>query len=253
MIPALATRRLDADLACGALPARARARPRHGHAGPRSRSPERRPVQDARGCHVRLDAVPPDRRLDRRLDLRRDLRQPTCDGTRRATTARCPCPGRSEPGDRPSPPGRDPAAVHRSGHGGDHTDLPRRRRIRDRRLPAHLAPARGAAPRDRRLRKGSARASPHRARTARTENSSGSSARSRAADARPISIDGSSRNPIVELTPAEAWLLGRLATVGTPRTHAATVHDAGGGRRAHRRSAPSRLPDDRPPTTANSS
>ena len=45
------------------------------------------------------------------------------------------------------------AAVHRSVHGGDHTDLPRRGRLRDRRLPPDLAAARGAAPRDRRDRR----------------------------------------------------------------------------------------------------
>ena len=147
--PALASRRLDADLACGALPARARSWPRDGHAGPCSRGPERRPVPDARGCHLRLDAFPPDRRRDRRLDLRSDLRQPTCDGTRRTTTSRCPCSSGSEPGDRASSARGDPAAVHRSVHGRDYTDLPRRRRVRHSRLPAHLATTRSAAPRDR--------------------------------------------------------------------------------------------------------
>ena len=49
----------------------------------------------------------------------------------------------------------------------------------------------------------------------------------------------------VELTPAEAWLLGRLATSGTLEHRQTKADDAGGGRRAHRRAAPPRLPHDR--------
>jgi EmrB/QacA subfamily drug resistance transporter len=117
-----------------------------GHAGPCSRGPERRSVPDAWGCHFRLDAFPPDRRIDRRFDLRSDLRQPACDGTRRTTTRRCPCSGRSKPRDRASPARGDPSAVHRSSHGRDNADLPGRCRVRHSRLPAHLASPGSAAP-----------------------------------------------------------------------------------------------------------
>ena len=108
---------------------------------------------------------------------------------------RRPHPGRGEPCDRASPARGDPAAVHRSGHGGADADLPRRRRIRDRSLSCsrgYCERCRSARPH---RRKGSARASPRRAKTAQTESSNGSSARSRADECEPTSTDGSSRSP----------------------------------------------------------
>ena len=48
----------------------------HGHAGARARRPELGRLQVPRRRQLRLDALPPDRRLDRRRRVRRDLRQP---------------------------------------------------------------------------------------------------------------------------------------------------------------------------------
>ena len=67
-----------------------------------------------------------------------------------------PRPGRGEPRARPPPPGGGPTAVHRGVHRGDHADLPRRGRLRDRRLPASpgcCARCRSARPRRRRDRR----------------------------------------------------------------------------------------------------
>ncbi len=194
-LPALAACRLDADLAGGALHARARARPRAGDAGAGARSPERRPLRAARRRHVRLDALPADRRLDRRLDLRRDLRQPACDRARRPAPARRPRAGGRQSRGRQAAARGGQAAVHRSVHGRAPARLPRRDRLRGRRVPAHLAAARGAAAGDRSRRKGSARASPHRAKTAPTTSWNGSSAPSRAAEHAPRPTGESSTRP----------------------------------------------------------
>ena len=76
-VPALAARGRDADLARADRGGRPRPRARRGDAGARARGAERgRPAGDGRR-DLRVDALPPDRRLDRRLDLRRDLREPS--------------------------------------------------------------------------------------------------------------------------------------------------------------------------------
>ena len=75
-LPPQPARGCDADVGRGRLHADPRPRPRDGDAGARARGAERRRLPAARRRHVRLDARPPDRRLDRRLGLRRDLHQP---------------------------------------------------------------------------------------------------------------------------------------------------------------------------------
>ena len=140
-LPAVTARGLDADLARRRLHAGARARPRHGDAGTRSRSAERRFVRAARRRHIRFDALPPDRRVDRRLHLRRDLRQPAGDGAPRPRAPRRPRPGRREPGGRPPAAGRCASAVHRVVHGRAPAGVSRRERIRGGRVPAHVAAA----------------------------------------------------------------------------------------------------------------
>ena len=71
-----------------ALHARARARARDGDAGARARGAERRRLRVPRRRHLRLDALPPDRRLDRRRGVRRDLRQPARGEPRAAASRR---------------------------------------------------------------------------------------------------------------------------------------------------------------------
>ena len=66
--------------------------PRHGDAGAGARRPElRRPSHDGRRDE-RLDAFPPDRRLDRRRTLRNDLRQPPAGRARLAPAVECANP-----------------------------------------------------------------------------------------------------------------------------------------------------------------
>ena len=106
LLPALAARRGHARWKASALHARARARARNGDAGARARRPERRPVRAARSRHLRIHALPPDRRLDRRRALRGDLRQPAAVRARRSPPARdraCRAPSARE-SRRPAPP-----------------------------------------------------------------------------------------------------------------------------------------------------
>ena len=65
----------------------------HGLAGARARRPELGRLQVPRRRQLRLDALPPDRRLDRRRRLRRDLRQPAHEQPRRDAAG-----GRARPG-----------------------------------------------------------------------------------------------------------------------------------------------------------
>ena len=92
--------RLDADMADGAVHARARPRARHDDAGARARRTERRALRAARRRHLRLDALPTGRRLDRRRPLRRDLRQPARHRARRRAPAGRRAAGRGEPRSR---------------------------------------------------------------------------------------------------------------------------------------------------------
>ena len=62
------------------------------------------PYRAARRRHLRLDALPADRRLDRRRALRRDLREPARDRARRRPSARRRAAGRGEPRDRRGAP-----------------------------------------------------------------------------------------------------------------------------------------------------
>ena len=79
------------------LHGRSRARPRSRHAGARARRPELGRLQVPRSSQLRLDALPPDRRVDRRRRLRRDLRQPARGKPGEQAPARRACPGLSEP------------------------------------------------------------------------------------------------------------------------------------------------------------
>ena len=203
---------VDADLADGALHARARLRARDDDAGARPRRAERRPVRAARRRDLRLDALPPGRRLDRRLALRRDLRQPA---RRRTSPPRC----RRASG---RPPAARPGARRRSCRPRVHAayveafaaslrpvflvaagDLARR-------VPAHVAAARGAAAEERggRRRRRELRDAA-RGRVA-PASWSGSSRRSRGARTAGASTTGSPSAPGVDLDAAELWLLARL-------------------------------------------
>ena len=187
----------------------------HGDAGARARGPERRPVRAARGRDLRLDALPPDRRLDRRLDLRRDLRQPARQRARRrgspaaSTSPRRPTPRSSGTSRRRSasrtskrsPPRSTPVFLAAAGFA----------------IAAFLltwllreVPLRATAPAE---GIGESFASPREDRSDRELEriiSSIASGRMRTEIYRRI-VDESG----VDLTPAEAWLLGRVATGGT--------------------------------------
>ena len=201
------------------------------------------PYEHARRRHLRLDALPPDRRLDRRLDLRRDLRQPARDRTRRPAT-----PRRSRPG------GGEPAVVqHLPRRSGSRTSKPSRPRSSrsssprpDSRSPRSCSPGCCARCRSARPppRKGSARVSPPRARTARPRARTDHQLdceRTHADGHLPRIVDASA----LDLTPAEAWLLGRIATVGPIERPRSPRTPARGGRAADREPAPARLSDSR--------
>src|SRR5712691_6493587 len=73
--PSLSSRRRHEPLGGRARHGRPRAGARAGDAGSRARRTERCRLQVPRCCHIRLDDVPVDRRLDRRLPVRRNLCQ----------------------------------------------------------------------------------------------------------------------------------------------------------------------------------
>ena len=202
------------------------------------------PYADARSCDLRLDALPSDRRRGRRLDLRSDLREPAHHGARPPDTCGRPRSRSGEPGARSSPAGGGQAAVHRGVHRGDHPDLPGRGWLRDRRVPADLAPARGAAPRDQRERRDRRELCRSGGgpvgRRARTDPQF---ARERAhADedlrthSRRVRYGAHTRGGLAARPPRHQRY---------PRASRDESHDAGGGRRAHRRPSPPRLPHDR--------
>ena len=190
------------------------------------------PYKHARRRHLRLDALPPDRR---RRSASRSSARSSRTGSPRSSPSGCPrgvhVPAAANPALVHHLPRGGPAAVHRGVHGGDPPDLPRRGRLRDRRLPPHLAAARGAAARDQRRAEGIGEsfAAPREDRSDRELEriiSSIASGRMRARDLR-----ADRRRVRVDLTPAEAWLLGRLATSGTlehRETKAATPEEIAG-------------------------
>src|SRR4051812_33871150 len=240
-VPAVAAGRLDVAVAGGRLPGRARARAGDGHAGARSRRAERRPVRDARRRDVGLDVVPPDRRRGRRFDLRSDLREPLGNRARRSDAARRPRPGGGQPGTGARAAGRRPAAVHRRVHGSDHADLRRRRRLCGPGLPPHLAAARGAAARDRH-RGGDRRElrSPERGPVRPRAGTDRQLARHRPDAGRDLSTD---RRRIPRRADNGRSVAARAS--GDARQPAARRdqgRDARGGRRAHGRARPPRLP-----------
>ncbi len=107
---------------------------------------ERRRLQPPRCRDLRIDAVPPGRRLDRCLGLRRDLRQQAWWRARRQASRRHPHPDLGQPGGRQAPARGDPCSLHRGVRARAAARLPRRDGNRVRRVPAQLAAARGAAP-----------------------------------------------------------------------------------------------------------
>ena len=134
-----------ADLADDRGDGGARPGPGHGHAGAGAgRSELRRPQPDRR-CHVRLDAVSADRRLDRRGRLRRNLHQPAGRRARRQAAARRPHPHHRQPGDRQAPAARGALALRACGCRGAAAGVPDRHRHRVHRVHADLAAARAAA------------------------------------------------------------------------------------------------------------
>ena len=151
-VPPHRHQRLDADMAGGALRARARPGARHDDAGARAGRTERGALPAARRRHLRLDALPAGRRLDRRRPLRRDLREPARDRARRRPAARRRAAGRGEPGGRRGAPAGGPGGLSRRIRRRPRTGLRRRRGSLTRRVRAHVVPARGAAPAERRSR-----------------------------------------------------------------------------------------------------
>ena len=92
----------------GRLHARARPRARDGDAGARARRPERGRLRVPRRRDVRLDALPPDRRLDRRRRVRRDLREPARGNLAGSLPAGAQLPAAPNPDAIAHAPGRDP-------------------------------------------------------------------------------------------------------------------------------------------------
>ena len=90
--------------------ARARPRARHGDAGARARGAERRRSLDDGRRDERLDALPPDRRLDRRRALRDDLREPRARRVDPPPAGWHAHPEDDQPGRHPPPPARRPTA-----------------------------------------------------------------------------------------------------------------------------------------------
>ncbi len=97
-VPALETRAIHPRLGRVRLRAHTRPGPRDGHAGARPRCPERGRLPADRRCDERVDALPPDRRLDRRRALRVDLRQPAARRARRTAAGARDHPEDGQPG-----------------------------------------------------------------------------------------------------------------------------------------------------------
>ena len=122
-------------------------RARRGDAGARARGAERRrPAGDGRR-DLRVDALPPDRRLDRRLDLRRDLREPPARGDRLALPARCACAAGGEPGGDPRAAARGALALRAGVRSGAASRVPDGRGRLGDRVRARVADPGSPAPR----------------------------------------------------------------------------------------------------------
>jgi EmrB/QacA subfamily drug resistance transporter len=106
--------------------------------------------------HLRLDALPPDRRLDRRLRLRDDLRQPPARRARLAPAAERASAAGERPGGDPRAGAARAVRLRAGVRGGAASGLPDGRRRRSRRVRADVADPGPAAPRDGRRAAGGA-------------------------------------------------------------------------------------------------